>query len=91
MERSKWVAVQCQNLHHEDQGQAGKKKKKKKVGVGINLLSLQKEACLPLGIFAGGVSFCCGETDVPKHIQMCTNTHDAFLIPLKTCSWFIPD
>lgn len=66
---------------------ASQQKKKKKESVPLNS---QMEACLPLGIFVGRVSFCCGETDT-KHIQMCTNTHDVFLILITTCSWFIID
>lgn len=91
----KRVAVQHQNLHHEEQGQAGKKKqhktKTKPKKQPLWICRWRPAFCVPLGIFVGGASFCCGETDVPKHIQMCTNTRDVFLILITTCSWFILD
>lgn len=78
--------VQQQNLHHEDQGQTGKKNKKRNQTFWV---CRWKSTLLWAPLLA--VSFCCKETDFPKYIQMCANTHDVFLIPPGTRSWFIPN
>lgn len=78
--------VQQQNLHHEDQGQTGKKNKKRNQTFWV---CRWKSALLWAPLLAA--SFCCKETDFPKYIQMCANTHDVFLIPPGTRSWFIPN
>lgn len=79
------VAVQHQNLHHEEQGPGQQKRKKRNQCLWIHRWR-------PAFLWASLLEECPSAAEkqtFQKHIQMCTNTYDVFLILITTCSWFI--